>query len=97
MFGKEPAVIFGGLGEVVRAIVPLLIIFGFIHWTPEQTAAAYLAVSVILGYIVTLLTRSNTTPTETVNELIKTAVKMPADSTVAEVKAVADVTAVQEK
>lgn len=38
MFGKEPTVILGALSEVIRAIIPTLIIFGILHWTPEQIA-----------------------------------------------------------
>ena len=33
---KEPNVILGALAEVVKAIIPTLIIFGFIHWSSEQ-------------------------------------------------------------
>ncbi|MEQ1763212.1 MAG: hypothetical protein ABL984_08720 [Pyrinomonadaceae bacterium] len=91
MFGKEPTVVFNGLGEIIRAIVPCLILFGFIHWTDQQIAAVFLVVSVVLGFLTTLLTRSQTTPTEAVNTMIRTAVQMPADSTVAEVKEQANV------
>lgn len=91
MFGKEPAVFFNGIGEIIRAIVPCLILFGVIQWTDEQIAGVFLAVGVVLGFLTTMLTRSQTTPTETVNTLVETAVKMPADSTVEDVKAEANV------
>lgn len=43
--------------ELVRAIVPALILFGFVSWTAEQTAGIYLGVSAILTWItVTFLT-----------------------------------------
>ncbi len=91
MFGKEPAVVFNGIGEIIRAIVPCLILFGLIHWTDQQIAAVFLVVSVVLGFLTTLLTRSQTVPTETANRQIETAVRMPADSTVSEVKAVTEI------
>jgi hypothetical protein len=91
MFGKEPAAVFSGLGEIIRAIVPCLILFGFIEWTPDQIAGVFLVVSVTLGFLTTMLTRAQTTAIATTNSLIETAVKMPADSTVAEVKAVAEI------
>lgn len=91
MFGKEPTVIFNGLGEVIRAIIPCLILFGFIEWTDQQIAGVLLVVSVVLGFLTTLLTRSQVTPVETVDALIETAVRMPANATVAEVKEQANV------
>lgn len=86
MFGKDPAIFFNGIGEIIRAIVPVLILFGLIHWTDEQIAGVFFLVSVLVSFLTTMLTRNAVTPTETVNTLIQTAVKMPADSTVAEVK-----------
>lgn len=91
MFEKEPAVIFNGIGEIFRSVVPCLILFGLIHWTDQQIAAVFLVVSVILSFLTTLLTRSQSTSTDTMNTLIKTAVKMPTDSTIAEVKDQANV------
>lgn len=88
---KEPTVIVNGIGEIIRAIIPLLIIFGFIHWTDQQIAAVILATSVTLGFLGTLFTRSVVTTTETSDKLIRTAVKMPTDTTVEEVKEKANV------
>ena len=86
MFGKEPAVVFNALGELARAIIPMLIIFGFIEWTADQTAQVFLVVGVSVTVLTTLLTRSQTVATDTANRQIETAVRMPADTTVAEVK-----------
>lgn len=91
MFGKEPAVIFNGIGEIIRAIIPCLILFGFIHWTDQQIAGVLLVASIMLSFLTTLLTRSQSTSTETMDTLIKTAVRMPASTTVEEVKEQANV------
>lgn len=89
MFGKEPAVVFNALGELVRAVIPMLILFGLIQWTPDQVAQVFLVVGVLVTVLTTLLTRSQTTATT--NELIETAVKMPSNSTVEQVKHVVDI------
>lgn len=89
--GKDPAVFFGGIGELIRAIVPMLVLFGLIVWSPEQIAAVFLVVSVCLTFLTTMFTRNAVTPTVTSDALIKTAVNMPADSTVAQVKRVAEI------
>lgn len=86
MFGKEPAVILGALAEVVKAIIPMLIIFGILHWTAEQVAQVMLVVGVLVGSLSIVLTRSQTTATPDVNALIRTAVKMPENATVEMVK-----------
>lgn len=85
MFGKEPAVFFNGIGEIIRAIVPALILFGFIQWTDQQIAAVMLVVSVVLGFLITMLTRAQTVPTQTANAQIETALKLPSTATVNEV------------
>jgi hypothetical protein len=87
MFGKEPAVILGALSEVIRAIIPTLIIFGIINWTDVQTAQVMLLVGVSVGFFNVLLTRSQVRPESDVNALIKEAVKSKAGTTVNEVKA----------
>jgi hypothetical protein len=82
---KEPTVIIGGIAEIVRAIIPLLLIFGLIHWTDEQTGAVVLFVGVIVGFAEKLYTRTQVIPTETANAQINTAIRMPPDSTLKEV------------
>lgn len=88
---KEPTVIFNGIGEIFRSVVPCLILFGLIQWTDQQIAAVFLVVSVVLGFLTTVLTRSSVTPTEVSDTLIRTAVKMPSTTTVEEVKEQANV------
>ena len=85
MLGKEPAVIIGGVAEIIRAVIPMLIIFGFLSWTDNQLAQVMLVIGVIVGVGEKWFTRSQVMPTEHANSQIKTAVKMPADSTLEEV------------
>ena len=87
MFGKEPAVFFNGIGEIIRAVVPVLLIFGFIHWTPEQTGTVMLLVGVVLVFLTTMLTRSATVPTETANKQIQAGINAPTGTTVEDVVA----------
>lgn len=86
MFGKEPTVILGALSEVIKAIIPMLIIFGILHWTGEQVAQVMIVTSVVIAFINTAWARSQVTPTVQSDALIKTAVKQPEGTTVAEVK-----------
>lgn len=79
MLNKEPAVIFGALGEMARAVIPMLLIFNFIHWTQEQVGAVYLVISVGLATLTTLLTRSQTVSTATADKQIEIAKASPVD------------------
>lgn len=86
MFGKEPAVVLGALSEVIKAIIPMLIIFNFINWSGEQVAQVMLVVGVVIAFFNILLTRGQVVPTETADKQIRQAVRMPAGTTVDEVK-----------
>ncbi len=85
LFGKEPAVIIGAIAEVIKAIFPMLIIFGLIHWSADQLAQVMIVVGVVVGALNVILTRSQVVPTETANAQIRTAVTMPPDSTLKQV------------
>lgn len=88
MFNKNPAIILGAIAEVIKAVIPALIIFSIIHWTPEQIAAVMLVVNVSIGAIVTILTRAQVTPNNQVDSLIKTAVEQPSGTPVEVVKSI---------
>lgn len=90
MFNKEPAVFFKIIEEVFRAAIPVALIFGFIHWTEAQTGAVMLFVGVLVGGLTVLFTRSQVMPVDTANTQIRLAVKMPADSTLDDVKRAAE-------
>lgn len=77
MFGKEPTVILGALSEVVRTIIPMLIIFNFINWTGEQVAQVMIVVSAVVGFLNIAFTRSQVVPTEVANKQIEVALDKP--------------------
>ena len=81
----EPAAVFGGLAEVVRQILPMLILFGVIGWTKEQLVGVMGFVSVFLTFLTILFTRSQTIPTAKADAQIRTAIGMPDTTTVKEV------------
>lgn len=88
IFNKEPTVILGAASEALRQIVPALIVFGFIHWTGEKTAAFNIVVGVVVGFLNVVLTRSQTTAMPQVDALIQTAVKLPEGTPVEVVKSI---------
>lgn len=85
MFGKEPAVILGALAEIVKAIIPTLILFGVIQWTGDQVAQVMFLVSVLVGSLTIVLTRSQVVPTERANAQIQTGIDGPSTATVGQV------------
>jgi hypothetical protein len=85
MFEKEPTVILGALAEVIRQIIPMLIIFGIIQWTGEQVAQVMAVVSAAIAMFTILLTRSQVVSNEKANAQIETAIRMPTDTTVKQV------------
>jgi len=86
MFGKEPAVVLNAIAEVVRAVIPMLIVFRVIEWTDQQIAAVFLVVGVSVTGIVTVVTRSQTVSHETANKQIEVATRQPAGTPVEVVK-----------
>lgn len=85
MLNKEPTAIINGISELLRQIIPMLIIFGLIHWTDLQTAAAFAVMSAFLSLVSILVTRSQVVPNEKADAQIKTALSLPASASVAEV------------
>lgn len=85
MFGREPAVVTKVLEEVVRAAIPMALIFGWIHWSEAQTGAVLLFIGVLVGGISLLTTRSQVVPTEKANAQIAIAIRAPTTTTVSEV------------
>lgn len=86
MLNKEPAVIVKVLEEIVRAAIPLALIFGWVNWTEAQTGAVMLFIGVFVGGIAVLFTRAQVSSESTVNALIKEAVKSPAGTSPQAVK-----------
>jgi hypothetical protein len=85
MLGKEPAVIIGGVAEIIRAVIPMMIIFGYLSWTDNQLAQVMLVIGVAVAVGEKWFTRSQVVPTDKANAQIETAIRMPAGSTLKEV------------
>jgi len=85
LFTKEPTVILKVIEELIRAAIPLALIFGWVHWSDEQTGAVMLFVGVFVGGLTTLFVRSQTVPAEKANEQIAAALLMPPTATVSDV------------
>lgn len=85
MFGREPAVIIGGMAEIIRAVIPMMIIFGLLQWTDKETAQVMLVIGVAVAVGEKWFTRSQVVPTETANAQIKLAIAGPSDAKVSEV------------
>ncbi len=77
VFGREPAVFFNGVGEIIRAGIPVAILAGWITWDDKVIAAVMLFVGIVLGFLTTMLTRSQTVTTEVANKQIEIAVASP--------------------
>lgn len=82
---KEPAVIANGIAELIRLIIPALILFGIVHWSGEQVAGLMAVVGFAATFIATLFTRTNTVSVPTANEQIQEGINSPQGTTVAQV------------
>lgn len=85
MLDKEPAVVFNGLGQVFAAVVPVLILFDIVHWTDKQTAGVMFLSGVLITFLSTVFTRSQTVSVSTANSQIQAAIDSPSTTTVAKV------------
>jgi len=59
---KEPVTYSAGIVAIANAIIPVLMLFGVIDWTPEQTGAVILAIGVITTTVGAWFARSQVTP-----------------------------------
>lgn len=85
MWNKNPTLIIGGLSELLRQILPLLVVVGVIHLAPEKLAGLVSVIGLVLTFISTTLLRSQVTPTEIANQQIRTAVSSPTGTSVEQV------------
>lgn len=82
---REPTVLIGSLAEIVRAIIPMLLIFGVIRWTDVQTGTVIFFVGVLVSVAEKLFIRSQVVPTDKANAQIKIGIDGPSTATVAQV------------
>lgn len=79
---REPTIIINGLSELIRQILPLLLILGVIHLTDEKMGALISIISLTLAFVSTTLLRSQVSPSQDVT----TALNMPKGSTEADLQ-----------
>lgn len=82
---KNPTIIINGISGLVAQILPLLVIIGAIHPTPEVLAAWISISGIVLTFISTTIIRSQVVPTETANQQIREGIKSPQGTTVEQV------------
>lgn len=85
LLNKEPTVILGAGAEMIRQVIPALVVFGFLNWTGEKTAAFSMIVGGAVTFLQVLLTRNEVVSNEKANAQIRTAIDMPATATVPQV------------
>lgn len=84
---KEPVILSDAIAEAIRQVIPLLILFGFVHWSGEQVAQFMVVVGVLITLVKTFVTRSQVTPVATANEQIQIGINSPKGTDVQDVVA----------
>lgn len=82
---KEPAVIINGLAELVRQILPLMVVVGLIQLSPEKLAGLVSIIGLVLAFVSTTLLRTQVVSTDKANQQIEVAIASPANTTVEKV------------
>lgn len=70
---REPAVIINGLSELLKQILPLLVVVGLVQMSPEKLAGWISIIGLVLFFVSTTLLRSQVVATETANKQIEVA------------------------
>lgn len=76
---REPAILFNGLGEIVKAIIPVLVIGGFVAWDDKMVAAIMFLVSVSVTSLTAMFTRQSSVPKVVADKQIEVAKASPVD------------------
>ena len=88
IINKEPAAVFGSLGEIAKAIIPVLVLGGMVVWDAKMVAAVMFLVSVAVSGLSTIFIRSATVTNDTANKQIEIAkasdVSRPNDQIIAQ-------------
>lgn len=56
---KEPAILFSALGEIAKAVIPVLILGEFVHWSDKMTVAVMFLVGVAVASLTAIFTRQS--------------------------------------
>lgn len=85
MITKEPAVVFGALGTVAKAIIPVLILGGLVIWDEKMVAAVMFLIGVTVDALSAIFVRSQTVTTDQANKQITVALAADPSTSVKEV------------
>lgn len=90
MLNREPAVVFAGLGEIAKAIIPVLILGELVSWDDKTTAAVMFLVSVSVTSLSTMFTRQSSVAMVVADKQIEIAkessVSRPTEEIIAQAK-----------
>jgi len=70
---QEPTIVINALSEMLRQLLPLLVILGVFRLTPDKLSALSIAIGLVLGFFTTVFTRSQTVSLDTANKQIEIA------------------------
>lgn len=87
MLNKNPTIIINGLSGLLTQILPLLVILGYIHLTPERLAAFISLQGLVLAFVSTVIIKSQVSSEATVRELVDEGVRSPKGTKFETVKA----------
>lgn len=83
---KNPTIILNGLSELLRQVLPLLVVIGVVHLEPEKLAGLISIIGLVLAFITTTVLRNQVTPNETADKQIVEAIKSPAGTSIQTIK-----------
>lgn len=90
MLNKEPAIFFGALGEIAKAVIPVLILGEFVHWSDKLTAAVMFFVGIMVASLSTMFTRQQSVPVTVADKQMEIAkaspVNRPTEQIIAQAK-----------
>jgi len=82
---QEPAAVIGAIGTIAKAIVPVLIFSGLVHWDDKMTAAVMFLIGVAVTGLSVIFVRSQTVTLQTANQQVQKGIDSPAGTTVQQV------------
>lgn len=89
MFNKNPTLILSGIAELVRLVLPLLVLVGLVHLGDKELAGWIAIVGVVISFITTSVLRLQVTPNDTATQQIGIALKKdPTTTSVEDVKSI---------
>lgn len=86
LLNKEPVSVVNGLSELLKALLPLLVVVGLVHIDEKSLAAWVLIIGLVLGFVSTTLLRSTVVTTQIADQQIRTAIRGSSTDSLQDVK-----------